>query len=87
MNVVKSAIITIIAKIRADKIPRSYPIFKTTNSINPRVFIKTPIENESRQLMFVQRAASMLPPSLPATATMIITKHVNQLAQSLSRPI
>ena len=87
MNVVKSAIITIIAKIRPDKIPKSYPIFKTTNSTNPRVFIKMPIDNESRQLSLVQRAANMLPPSLPATATIIIPKQVSQLDQSLSRPI
>ena len=72
MNVVTRAIMTIIAKIRPDKIPRSYPIFKTTNSINPRVFIKTPIENESRQLMFIQRAANMLPPwsNIPKLGTL-----------------
>ena len=87
MKVVARAIITIITKIRADKIPRSYPIFSTTNSINPRVFIKTPIAKESRQLMRVQRAINMLPTSLPITATTIIARQINQLHASFKSVI
>src|SRR2546426_11017616 len=62
-------------------------MFSTTSSIKPRVFIKTPIENESRQLILVHRAISMLPPNLPATATTIIPKHISHPDQSLSRLI
>jgi len=33
--------------------------------------MRAPIEKESRQLMPVQRAASVLPPSLPTMATAV----------------
>ena len=48
------------------------PMLSTTSSIRPRVFIRTPRAKDSRQRMPVERAASMLPPSLPAIATTMI---------------
>jgi uncharacterized protein YjdB len=49
ITVVTNAIITIMVKISEVNTPKSYPIFKTTNSINPLVFINAPIVKLSRQ--------------------------------------
>src|SRR5204863_729384 len=86
INVVTSAIKTIIVKIRPERIPRSYPIFSTTSSTSPLVFMSTPIEKDCDQLIPVQRLINMLPPSLPAIATTIINAHINQSCQSFSSP-
>lgn len=44
-------------------------MFSTISSISPRVFINAPMERLSFQLLPVKRAAIMLPPNLPSTAT------------------
>ncbi|MNE65849.1 hypothetical protein D3C80_1613660 [compost metagenome] len=49
INVVTSAIITIMVNIIGESTPSSYPILRTISSINPRVFIKAPIYKLSRQ--------------------------------------
>ena len=87
MQVVTRAMQTIIEKIRGERMPKSYPMLSTISSIKPRVFINAPSENESRQFIPVQRAANMLPPSFPATASTITPAHINQLVQSFSSPI
>src|SRR6185436_14597915 len=61
-------------------------MLSTTSSTNPLVFINTPIENDCDQLIPVQRLISVLPPSLPAMATRIITPHIAQPCQSFKRP-
>ena len=48
MNVVTSAMITSIVNKVGSMTCRSRPMFKTINSVRPRVFIKTPIAAESR---------------------------------------
>ena len=73
MNVVTNAIMTIIAKISGVRIPKSYPMFNTTSSISPLVFINAPIINESFQFCPTNLEARALPMNLPATATKIMT--------------
>src|SRR6476659_7134324 len=60
-------------------------MFNTTNSTSPRVFINAPSENDCDQLIPVQRLMNMLPPSLPAIATIITRAHKAQLCQSFSK--
>ncbi len=69
INVVTSAIITIIEKTAGESIPRSKPMLRITNSTNPRLFIKIPKALASRLLMPIDRAASIAPSHFPATAT------------------
>ncbi|OFV84901.1 MAG: hypothetical protein A2W26_08740 [Acidobacteria bacterium RBG_16_64_8] len=77
--VTRAAMSTIIVKIRGERIPRSYPILSAISSTRPRVFISAPIEIESGQLIPVQRAATMLPPNLPAMATPMMHRQKRRL--------
>ena len=72
IKVVTKAIITIMVKTCGVSTFKSNPIFKTTNSINPRVFIKAPIVRLSFQLCPTNFAANALPKNFPTTATNII---------------
>ena len=67
--------------------PMSRPMFSKTSSINPRVFISTPMELASRQDMPEMRAATVDPPNFPTIATLIIKTVKNQLAAPLTRPM
>ena len=49
MNVVTSAMITIIVNRVGEMTPRSSPMLRTISSIRPRVFISTPSAADSRQ--------------------------------------
>ena len=62
--------------------PRSRPMLSTISSVRPRVFIKAPSADESRQLKPLYRAASMAPIHLPTTAT---TNRINATTQSCQR--
>lgn len=84
--VVARAIRTIIEKISSDKTPRSYPMFRTINSIRPRVFMRIPIERESFQFLPDIRDAIELPPNLPKTATKRIRKKIGQRPELDKRP-
>ena len=72
MNVVIRAIITIMEKSAGEITFRSSPMLRITSSIKPRVFISIPSEVASRQLSPPTRAAMLVPPSFPKTATAII---------------
>ncbi len=65
----------------------SSPMFNTINSIRPRVFISTPSAVESRQSEPVIRAATTLPPNLPADATATISAHIIHCSYPLTSPI
>jgi len=56
MNVVTSAIITIMVNSGGDRMPRSIPAFRITSSTSPRVFIRTPRPSESSQFIPVALA-------------------------------
>ena len=51
MNVVTSAMITMMVNSGGDRIPRSRPAFRITSSTKPRVFIRTPRPSESSQFI------------------------------------
>ena len=72
IKVVTNAIITIMVKTSGVSTFKSKPIFKTTNSIKPRVFIKAPMVRLSRQFCPTNFAANALPKNFPTTATRII---------------
>ena len=73
MKVVTSAISTIIANSAGEITPMSRPTLSTTSSMSPRVFISVPIAQESRHDIPLVRAASAEPPSLPKTATAMMS--------------
>ncbi len=73
MNVVTIAISTIMVKSADEMTPMSSPIFKTTSSISPRVFINIQTAPASRQGMPLRRAPKVAPPNLPATATTMMS--------------
>jgi hypothetical protein len=50
----------------------SKPIFRITNSINPRVFMSTPIAAASRHGIPIILAAIIEPPNFPVIAIMNI---------------
>ncbi len=62
-------------------------MLRTTSSIRPRVFISAPIASASRQPMPLHRAARLLPPSFPATATAMTSPQTAQSPALSSRPI
>mgnify|MGYP003337651948 CR=1 FL=1 len=66
------AIKTIIANRVGEITPRSRPMFRTISSISPRVFIRTPSDDEVRQSNPVARAAATVPPNFPSVATRMI---------------
>ena len=84
MKVVVNAMMTNMEKIRADRMPSSYPILSAINSINPRVFIKAPSRKDSIQFMPVQYAIKEVPPNLPTVAIKIMPAHKQRLTGSFS---
>ena len=62
-------------------------MFKTTNSIKPRVFIKAPIAKLSFQFCPTNFAANALPKNFPTTATAIINPVIFHKAGSFNKPI
>ena len=87
MNVVIRAMITSITKISGGRTPISYPMFKATSSINPRVFINVPTIRLSFQFSPTAFAAKVQPPSLPVIATSMNSKHTHQRLGVFIRPI
>jgi hypothetical protein len=87
MNVVTSAMITIIVNRRGEITPRSRPMLSTISSISPRVFINTPSAVASRHPIPIHRAATALPPSFPTTATAVIARHTSQSVGSSRSPM
>ena len=87
IKVVTNAIITIMVKTSGVSTFKSKPIFKTTNSIKPRVFIKAPMVKLSRQFCPTNFAANALPKNFPTTATRIIKPVTFHKYGSLIRPI
>ena len=87
IKVVTKAIITIIAKTSGVKTPKSYPMFNTTNSIKPRVFIKAPMVKLSFQFCPTNLAATALPTNFPVTATKIINPAVCHKCGVSNNPI
>jgi len=78
--VVASAINTSMANNNGEITPRSSPIFRTINSIRPRVFIRIPMADESRQSKPLTLAAKALPPNLPRDATPMISRQNIQVS-------
>src|SRR5450631_2431217 len=72
MNVVASAMSTIIVKSVGERMPRSRPAFSITSSTSPRVFIRTPKPSESLHVIPVALAVSAAPASLPTTAMAVM---------------
>jgi hypothetical protein len=87
MNVVTSAMMTIIAKRVGEITPRSSPMLRTMSSISPRVFIKMPIAAASRHRRPVSLPATKLPPNLPTQATRMMSPHMSQELGLSSNPI
>ena len=86
MNVVTSAITTIMEKNAGEITPISRPTLRMTSSIRPRVFIRTPTAVDSRQPVPAHRAAIKQPPSLPTIAISITMPQTNHMrVPSISR--
>src|SRR5262245_9660714 len=85
--VVASAIKTIIEKSSGVRTPRSRPILSTMSSINPRVFIRMPRPAACRVSIPVRRAATNVPPNLPAVATTMIRAHARHAEAPETRSI
>ena len=86
MAVVTSAMMTIIAKTLSLMTARSRPTLRITNSINPRVFIRMPMADASRQSFPSARAAMNDPPNFPRQATKIISSVSISIALLPSNP-
>lgn len=69
IRVVTRATTVSIASSGPSMMPASWPIWRTTSSVSPRVFSSTPRVNDSRQGRPAYRAASPAPPIFPKTAT------------------
>lgn len=85
--VVAMAITTIIENKAGEITLMSRPMFSTTSSIRPRVFIREPSVSESRHDNPARRAARLVPPSFPATAPAMINPQSHQPAMPLTCPI
>ena len=86
MKVVTSAMMTIIVKSEGEMTLRSSPMLSTMSSIRPRVFMRMPSADDSRHLRPVMRAATALPPNLPAQATRMMSAHMIQAPRESRRP-
>ena len=65
--------------------PICKPMFRMTSSTKPRVFMRIPMADDSRQFNPVRRAATVDPPNFPRHATNIIAPvkpHRNGLFNS-----
>ena len=78
MSLVNNAIITIMEKSVGERLCRSSPIPRTTNSTRPRVFTKTPTITDSRQLSTVARIQMALTNSLLAPGRTYNHQHLNE---------
>ncbi len=67
--------------------PMSRPMLTTTISINPRVFIRTPMAAASRQEKRTMRALSIAPPNLPRIAVPMTSAQQSQSAGVVKRPM
>src|SRR6185437_14208238 len=85
MKVVARAISTSIVNSDGDRIPRSSPAFRITNSTNPRVFIKAPKPAESLQFIPVSLAVKAAPASFPATAIAMIASAYSHITLSVNK--
>ena len=65
----------------------SSPMFKTMSSMRPRVFMRTPSAEASRQPMPVSRAAIAEPPNFPIEATPMMARQTSHSAPVETRPI
>src|SRR6202035_509387 len=66
MTVVTTAMRTSMAKVVGDSTRRSSPMLSTISSIRPRVFMRTPRADDSRQGRPVRRGGGSRAPDLPA---------------------
>ena len=85
--VVTKAIKTAIVKKFWEMTPMSRPMLTTTISINPRVFIRTPIAAASRQEKRTARALIIAPPNLPTIATMMTSAQQSHSVGVVSMPM
>ncbi len=86
MKVVTRAMMTIIVKRVGEMTFKSRPMLSTMSSIRPRVFIRMPRAEASRQRSPVSRPATALPPNLPAQATKMMRPHITHEFPVSRRP-
>ena len=87
MNVVNSAMITIMENSAGEITPISKPMLRMTNSIRPRVFISVPSPAASRSGMPLSQEARVDPPSLPTVATKMIRPQYIHICGPFTSPM